>query len=30
MAELGEGGRVRLFNAFGNVDLIADVTGYFL
>ncbi|MGI9644340.1 MAG: DUF1501 domain-containing protein, partial [Ilumatobacteraceae bacterium] len=30
VAKIGEGGRVRLFNASGHVDLIADVTGYFL
>ncbi len=29
IAKLGAGGRVRLFNAAGEVDLIADVTGYF-
>ncbi len=30
VAKLGDGGRVRLFNAAGQTDLIADVTGYFL
>lgn len=29
ISKLGDGGRVRLYNAVGDVDLIADVTGYF-
>ncbi|MEM9517513.1 MAG: DUF1501 domain-containing protein, partial [Actinomycetota bacterium] len=30
VAKLGSGGRVRLYNHAGAIDLIADVTGYFL
>ncbi len=30
ISKVGEGGKIRLYNAFGAVDLIADVTGYFL
>ncbi len=30
VAKLGDGGRVRLYNHAGSIDLIADVTGYFV
>ncbi len=30
VAKLGDTGQVRLFNSFGSLDLIADVTGYFV
>ncbi len=30
IAKLGEGGRIRLFNASGHVDLLADLTAYFI
>jgi uncharacterized protein (DUF1501 family) len=30
LAKLGAGGRIRMFNKAGSIDLVADVTGYFV
>ena len=30
IAKVGDGGRIRIFNANGNVDLLADLTAYFI